>query len=97
MVLSTEHNIYTRIIEAYFRTGVQVNGTWEYSQRLCLDNFQEDFPHFAVMPKDFYACLTNCVGLFRESDSGTVGLIKKVLVGQSFVVKKLLMSLESGF
>jgi hypothetical protein len=24
-------------------------------------------PHFAVMPKDFYACLTNCVGVFRET------------------------------
>jgi hypothetical protein len=25
------------------------------------------FPHFAVMPKDFYAYLTNCVGVFRET------------------------------
>jgi hypothetical protein len=28
-------------------------------------NFREHFPHFAAMPKDFYACLTNCVGVFR--------------------------------
>jgi hypothetical protein len=28
-------------------------------------------PHFAVMPNDFYACLTNCVGVFRETDSLT--------------------------
>jgi hypothetical protein len=33
-------------------------------------------PHFAVMPKDFYACLTNCVGVFRETGSVTH---KKVL------------------
>jgi hypothetical protein len=25
------------------------------------------FPHFAVLPKDFYAYLTNCVGVFRET------------------------------
>jgi hypothetical protein len=42
------------------------------------------FPHFAVMAKDFYACVTNCVGVFRETGSmnykkcaGTVGLKKK--------------------
>jgi hypothetical protein len=29
------------------------------------------FPHFAVMAKDFYACLTNCVGVFRETGSVT--------------------------
>jgi hypothetical protein len=34
------------------------------------------FPHFAVIPKDFYASLTNCVGVFCET--GTV--IKKALV-----------------
>jgi hypothetical protein len=28
-------------------------------------------PHFAVMPKDFYACLTNCVGVFCETGSVT--------------------------
>jgi hypothetical protein len=42
------------------------------------------FPHFAVMAKDFYTCVTNCVGVFRETGSmnykkcaGTVGLKKK--------------------
>jgi hypothetical protein len=29
------------------------------------------FPHFAVMPKEFYAYLTNCVGVFRETGSVT--------------------------
>jgi hypothetical protein len=29
------------------------------------------FPHTAVMPKDFYPCLTNCIGVFRETDSVT--------------------------
>jgi hypothetical protein len=29
------------------------------------------FPHFAVVPKDFYACLTNCVGAFGETGSVT--------------------------
>jgi hypothetical protein len=44
------------------------------------------FPHFAVMAKDFYACVTNCVGVFRETGSmnykkgaGTVGLKKREL------------------
>jgi hypothetical protein len=43
------------------------------------------FPHFAVMAKDVYACLTNYVGVFRETGSVTH---KKALVGQSFVPKK---------
>jgi hypothetical protein len=34
-------------------------------------SFREHFPHFAVMPKHFYACLTNCVGVFRETGSVT--------------------------
>jgi hypothetical protein len=44
------------------------------------------FPHFAVMPEEFYAYLTNCVGVFRET--GSVTYKKKVHVGQSFVPKK---------
>jgi hypothetical protein len=43
------------------------------------------FPPFAVMPKDFYACLTNYVGVLHETGSVT---LKKMLVGQSFVAKK---------
>jgi hypothetical protein len=42
-------------------------------------------PHFAVMPKDFYACLTNCVVCFAKL---ALWLIKKVLVGQTFLPKK---------
>jgi hypothetical protein len=34
-------------------------------------NFREDFPHSAVMPKDFCACLINCVGVFYETGSVT--------------------------
>jgi hypothetical protein len=30
-------------------------------------NFREHFSHFVVMPKDFCACLTNCVGVFCET------------------------------
>ena len=69
MVLTTEHKIY--MIEAYFRTGVLVNGIWEYSQRLSLGNFREHFPAVAVLPDNFYACLTNCVEVFRETGSVT--------------------------
>ena len=69
MALTTQHKIY--MIEAYFRTGVLVNGTWEYSQRLCLDSFREHFPAVAILPHNFYACLTNCVEVFRETGSVT--------------------------
>jgi hypothetical protein len=34
-------------------------------------NFREHFLHFAVMPKDFYVSLTNCVGVFCETGSMT--------------------------
>lgn len=57
------------MLEAYFRTGVLVNGIWEYSQQLCLDNFREFFPGLAVIPKNFFSCLQNCVGVFRETGS----------------------------
>ncbi|KAI4469257.1 camp-dependent protein kinase regulatory chain [Holotrichia oblita] len=67
MVLTTEHKIY--MIEAYFKTGVLVNGTWEYSQRLCLDNFREHFPAVGVLPENVYPCFTNCVEVFRETGS----------------------------
>jgi hypothetical protein len=30
-------------------------------------NFRQHFLHFAVMPKDFYACLANCIGAFFET------------------------------
>jgi hypothetical protein len=30
-------------------------------------NFRAHFPHFAITPKDFYACLTNCVRVFSET------------------------------
>src|SRR5579872_721533 len=69
MALTTQHKIY--MIKAYFRTGVLVNGTWEYSQRLCLDSFREHFPAVAKLPHNFYACLTNCVEVFRETGSVT--------------------------
>jgi hypothetical protein len=39
------------------------------------------FSHCAVMPKDFYACLTNCVGVFRETGSVT----HKKVAGRPFV------------
>ncbi|CAH1372533.1 unnamed protein product [Tenebrio molitor] len=29
------------------------------------------FPHFEIVPKFFYACLTNCVCVFRETGSVT--------------------------
>jgi hypothetical protein len=32
-------------------------------------NFREDFPYFALMPKDFCGCLTTCVGVFYETGS----------------------------
>ena len=69
MALTTQHKIY--MIEAYFRTGVLVNGTWKYSQRLCLDSFREHFPAVAILPHNFYACLTNCVEVFHETGSVT--------------------------
>lgn len=59
------------MIEAYFRSGVRIDGIWVYSQRACLDDFREHFPELAVIPKDFYNCLSNCVGVFRET--GSVG------------------------
>lgn len=65
MPLTTQHKIF--MIEAYFRTGALVNGNWQYSQRLCLDNFREHFPNVAILPDNFYACLTNCVEVFRET------------------------------
>jgi hypothetical protein len=34
-------------------------------------NFREHFPHFAVMAKDFYACLTNYVDVFCETATGS--------------------------
>jgi hypothetical protein len=34
-------------------------------------NFREHFPHSAVIPKDLYACLTNCVDVFCETGSVT--------------------------
>ncbi|KAI4459565.1 nischarin related [Holotrichia oblita] len=69
MVFTTAHKTY--MIEAYFRTGVQVNGIWQYSQRVCLDNFREHFPDLAVLEQDFYMCLAHSVGVFRETGSVT--------------------------
>jgi hypothetical protein len=46
------------------------------------------FPHFAVMLKDFYACLTNCVGVFPETGSVTHKKGVGTMVHQSFVPKK---------
>lgn len=69
MVFTTAHKTY--MIEAYFRTGVLVNGIWQYSQRVCLDNFREHFPDLAVLEQDFYMCLAHSVGVFRETGSVT--------------------------
>jgi hypothetical protein len=40
---------------------------------------------FECQNLNFYACLTDCVDVFRETGSVTQ---KKVVVGQSFVPKK---------
>lgn len=69
MVFTTAHKTF--MIEAYFRTGALVNGIWQYSQRLCLDNFREHFPDFAVLEQDFYKCLAHSVSVFRETGSVT--------------------------
>ncbi|KAI4461596.1 l1 transposable element-related [Holotrichia oblita] len=69
MVFTTAHKTY--MIEAYFRTGVQVNGIWQYRQRVCLDNFREQFPDLAVLEQDFYMWLAHSVGVFCETGSVT--------------------------
>jgi hypothetical protein len=45
------------------------------------------FQHFAVMPKDFYACLTNCVGLFREIVTHKKGVGKPIVRTEEIVTR----------
>jgi hypothetical protein len=68
-------------ITPYPCTGISkiilVKGGHGFSKYLCQSFFECQnllnnlifyfFPHFAVMPKDFYACLTNYTGMFRET------------------------------
>jgi hypothetical protein len=53
-------------------------------------NFREDFPHFAVMPKEFYACLKNCVGVF----CGTGSVTHKKGAGRSIVRTEEIVTLN---
>lgn len=67
MVFNTEQK--AKIIECYFRTGVKVNGEWQYSISECMADFREEHPELMFDYNGFYNVLTNSVQLFRETGS----------------------------
>jgi hypothetical protein len=36
------------MVMSYFRNGVKIDGVWQYSLALCIEEFGEEFPDIAV-------------------------------------------------
>lgn len=61
-----EHKIF--IIKSYYSNGnIGENGNWVYSSRLCLNEFRERFPNFAIIERDFFRQLQRTVDKFEET------------------------------
>jgi hypothetical protein len=52
------------MVISYFRNGVKIDGVWQYSLALCMEEFGEEFPDIAV--KYIYAVSTNIKHFLKE-------------------------------
>lgn len=59
------------MLEAYFRSGQNVDGVWRYSIPVCIAAFAEEYPQVPINYKHFYDALMDSVNIFRETGSVT--------------------------
>lgn len=70
MVFTTQQK--AKAIECFFRTGVRINGEWQYSLHDCMTDFREEYPDLVFNYNYFRDVVTKSVQLFRESGSVAV-------------------------
>jgi hypothetical protein len=62
MAFTEQHKVF--MVISYFRNGVKIDGVWQYSLALCMEEFGEEFPDIAV--KYIYAVSTNIKHFLKE-------------------------------
>jgi hypothetical protein len=67
MAFTEQHKVF--MVMSYFRNGVKIDGVWQYSLALCMEEFGE-FPDIAVEYTQFRQTLNICLKNFQEN--GTV-------------------------
>lgn len=67
MVFTTQQK--AKAVECFFRTGVRINGEWQYSLHDCMTDFREEYPDLVFNYNYFRDVVTKSVQLFRESGS----------------------------
>jgi hypothetical protein len=69
MAFTEQHKVF--MVMSYFRNGVKIDGVWQYSLALCMEEFGEEFPDIAVEYTQFRQTLNICLKNFQEN--GSVG------------------------
>jgi hypothetical protein len=63
--------LLNNMVMSYFRNGVKIDGVWQYSLALCMEEFGEEFPDIAVEYTQFRQTLNISLKNFQEN--GSVG------------------------
>jgi hypothetical protein len=69
MAFTEQHKVF--MVISYFRNGVKIDGVWQYSLALCMEEFGEEFPDIAVEYTQFRQTLNISLKNFQEN--GSVG------------------------
>jgi hypothetical protein len=65
MDFTEQHKVF--MVMSYFRNGVKIDGVWQYSLALCMEEFGEEFPDIAVEYTQFRQTLNICLKNFQEN------------------------------
>jgi hypothetical protein len=67
MAFTEQHKVF--MVMTYFRNGVKIDGVWQYSLALCMEEFGEEFPDIAVKYTQFRQTLNISLKNFQEDRS----------------------------
>jgi hypothetical protein len=62
MAFTEQHKVF--MVISYFLNSVKIDGVWQYSLALCMEEFGEEFPDIAV--EYTYAVSTNFKQILKE-------------------------------